>query len=228
MATIVLHGSLAEQFGERFELMIESAGEGLRALFCQVKGFQQAIANGNYFVEINGKESSMATFEQDAKERLPRDAEVHICPEAEGGGKWGQIIIGVIMVVVGALTSWAGGAALISAGIGMIAGGIAQLLMKPPKFDMSQSDNQSKSTSFTNLANISPQGAHVPIAYGYLEVGSVVISQSIESYDLKTASDDNGGKTEYRREYHPPFPFHQQAPANTDEVRAKNFKLVKA
>lgn len=90
MATIVLHGSLAEQFGERFELIIESAGEGLRALFCQVKGFQQAIANGNYFVEINGKESSMATFEQDARERLPRDAEVHICPEAEGGRQMGS------------------------------------------------------------------------------------------------------------------------------------------
>lgn len=107
----------------------------------------------------------------------------------------------------------------------MIAGGVAQLLMKQPSFNTSQSDSQSKSTSFTNLANISPQGAHVPIAYGYLEVGSVVISQAIESYDLRNAS-TAAARIRPSRQYTAPVPYNGKTPADTDDVRAHNYKLV--
>jgi|GEM_PF-4662022 len=51
----------------------------------------------------------------------------------DGHGKSiGQIVVGIVLIVVGALTSWAGGTLLIQAGIGLVIGGLAGLLIKPP------------------------------------------------------------------------------------------------
>ncbi|SUO95287.1 tail assembly protein [Suttonella ornithocola] len=226
MATIKLYGSLAAQYGEQFDLAIDSAAEGIRALCCQLKGFQQALTNGAFFMRIDEQDIEPDKVETQLHASINSDSVIHLVPEFAGGGRWGQIILGVVLVVVGVLGSEFGLTPLVSAGIAMIAGGVMQLLMKPPSFQQSQSDNASRSTSFTNLDNISPQGAHVPVAYGYLEVGSVVVSQSIESYDLAAEADKPVGTINYRREYFTPVPHNGKQPADTDDIRAQNYKLV--
>ncbi len=49
MATIVLHGNLAV-FGGPYKRTVATPAEAIRALCFQLKGFQQAIAKGNYHI----------------------------------------------------------------------------------------------------------------------------------------------------------------------------------
>ncbi|SUB58960.1 Phage-related protein, tail component [Phocoenobacter uteri] len=87
------------------------------------------------------------------------------------------------MIVVGVFTSWAGGVALIATGIGMIAGGVAQMLTKTPEMGQSNDTEKKQSTHFSNLSNMTAQGRPVPLAYGKIRTGSLVISQGVETVD---------------------------------------------
>ena len=53
MAKIRLYGDL-KQYGDKFDMNIETAAEGLRGLCCQIKGLQQRIIDGWFRVRING------------------------------------------------------------------------------------------------------------------------------------------------------------------------------
>lgn len=237
MITIRLYGALGASYGARFDLAIDTAAEGIRALCCQFDGLQRVLADGAYFVRV----ARRAVTGDNAAERLHdqlQDGDViHIVPEMAGGGKFGQIVVGAVLVVAALWTGgWslsgltALGSATFAGGVSLVLGGIAQLLIKPPNYDLAQSGNGSRSSAFTNLDNISPQGAHVPVAYGYLEVGSVVVSQSIESYDLAEEAAKPGGAISYRREYHAPVAVDARhvPDAGDDDVRARNYKLVVA
>lgn len=233
MITIRLYGLLAAEYGKRFDLAIDTAAEGIRALCCQFDGLQRKIAEGAYFVRVARRDLCAEDASERLHDRLADGDVIHIVPEMAGGGRAGQIIAGVVLIVAGIWTGGstsAYGAALIAGGASLVLGGIAQLLIKPPSYDFAQSGNSSRSSAFTNLDNISPQGAHVPVAYGYLEVGSVVVSQSIESYDLKEQAAKGSGAVAYRREYHAPVPVDgQHVPdGNNDDVRARNYRLVVA
>lgn len=237
MITIRLYGLLALEYGKRFDLAIDTAAEGVRALCCQFDGLQRQMAEGGYYVRIARRAVTADNAGERLHDRLHDGDVIHIVPEMAGGGKFGQIILGAVLIV-GAL--WTGGwslsgltalgSATFAGGVSLVLGGIAQMLVKPPSYDLAQSSNTSRSSAFTNLDNISPQGAHVPVAYGYLEVGSVVVSQSIESYDLGDEAAKPSGVVSYRREYHAPVPVDAQhlPDATVDDVRARNYKLVVA
>lgn len=231
MATVVFYGDLRERYGSRFDLCVETAGEAIRALYMQLDGLKQHLINGAYFVRVAKRDVTEGNVEDRLHRKLDDNDVIHVVPEAAGGGKFGQIIAGVIMIVVSFYCPPAAatlGSALCSAGVALVIGGIAQLLTKPPSFDLKQGSDSSKSSSFTNLDNISPQGAHVPVAYGYLEVGSVVVSQSIESYDLKEQSEKREGDIEYLRKYFEPVPVDDEhVPDNADDlVRQYSYKLI--
>ncbi|MBV7434464.1 tail assembly protein [Cardiobacteriaceae bacterium TAE3-ERU3] len=237
MATVVFYGDLRERYGSRFDLCVETAGEAIRALYMQIDGLKQHLIKGAYFVRVAKNNVTESNAEDRLHGKLNDDDVIHVVPEAAGGGRFGQIIAGAVLIVAGYLVTglsygWAApvGGAMINLGIGLIAGGVAQLLIKPPSYDTKQGSDSSKSSSFTNLDNISPQGAHVPVAYGYLEVGSVVVSQSIESYDLKEQAEKPTGGYSYTRQYFAPTPVDgSHVPDySDDDVRAHNYKLVVA
>ncbi len=143
MITIVFHGGL-RKFGRRFNLHAASPAEALRALFLQIDGLREYVAERHYQVRAGGHDCS----EADIKDVLADGSRkiVHIVPRVAGAGKNGglQIVIGVVLIAA----SWyAGGAAgwgyLGAAGYGMatmafmmgasmILGGVSQMLTKPP------------------------------------------------------------------------------------------------
>lgn len=226
MAVVMLYGDLRE-FGNRHQLAVNSAAEAIRALTIQIEGLRAKLSQGGYFVRIAKHDVSPESIETDIHREINDDDVIHIVPEAAGGGRFGQILVGIALIVASFYVPMAGWAAqaVLASGISLTVGGIAQLLIKPPSFNASQGSDQSRTSSFTNLDNIAPQGAHVPIAYGYLEVGSVVISQSIESYDLTAAK--SAGEVNYVRRYHQPVPYQGNSPnAADDEVMAHNYTLV--
>lgn len=183
LKTIKLYGVLAKKFGKQFKFDVANTREAMRALSTQVPGFEKfmlhAHEQGLTFAvwqddeNINEKQLDMNT-----------DASViKVVPKIIGaGGDNGvlQTILGAVMVVVGVVAMAYGqawGANLVGAGIGMVVGGIAQMLM--PKIDNTQdenSDGNKANKGFGGAVTTVAQGNPVPILYGQREVGGFIAS----------------------------------------------------
>lgn len=192
MITVCLYGGLRE-YGRRFDLFVSSPAEALRALFTQLPGLRERVRQGFFQVRFKGMDQTEETVAEQFGR--PESGILHIVPRVAGAGKNGawQIVAGVVLMVVGyftfgATSAW--GASLISAGMGMAIGGVAQMLTKPPKLDMEQRGARAgRNTAFSNLDNTAAQGQPVPLAYGRVYCGSRVVSQGVESRRLDSAGD---------------------------------------
>jgi len=130
---------------------------------------------------------------QDYKE-LGGDSDIRIAPIMEGAKKAGmfQTILGAVMVVAGIVVSglsagWASpvGGAMISAGIGMAAGGIYQMLSPQPKGLQGRDDPDNKpSYAFGGAVNTLAMGNSVALLYGEREIGGAIISAGIVAEDI--------------------------------------------
>ncbi len=233
MATIRLYGDL-QDFGKRFDFDVKTASEGLRALFTQIDGLQKRILEGGYFVRVAKKDVTDKTIEKDMTRELTDKDVIHIVPEIAGAGKFGSIILGAVMIVaafytgglsLGALSISSGTLAM--AGVGLVLGGVAQMLAPQPKFGDTDNTDKSRSSSFSSLGNSTAQGSCVPVAYGEMMIGSKVISQSIESYKISGDIEKKPAKVlSQDRVYHTPIPFDVYSiDSDDDSVIAQNYTL---
>lgn len=186
MVNVRFYGSL-KQFGAEFRLDCKTPAEVVQALTSQIPKLRQFIQQGLFTVRVGREYLDNRYLEQGLNQHLKEDATVHFTPVLKGSKKAGlfQTIVGAVMVVVGAFTSWAGGAALIAGGIGLIAGGVAQMLTKMPSMSTGKDAERKQSTSFSNLSNMAAQGRPMPLAYGRIRVGSLIISQGVETMDIE-------------------------------------------
>ena len=191
LKTIKLYGVLAKKFGKEFRLEVENTREAMRALCVQITGFEHfmlhAHEQGLRFAVFQDKQN-IGESELD----MHTDAKViKIVPRVVGaGGDNGvlQTILGAVMVVVGIVMNVyvpGSGAPLIGAGIGMMVGGIAQMLM--PKIDNTQDQNQDGNKAnkgFGGAVTTVAQGNPVPVLYGQREVGGFIASAGQYPEDL--------------------------------------------
>lgn len=186
MVNVRFYGSL-KQFGSEFRLDCKTPAEVVQALTSQIPKLRQFIQQGLFTVRVGREYLDNRYLEQGLNQHLKDDSTVHFTPVLKGSKKAGlfQTIVGAVMVVVGAFTSWAGGAALIAGGIGLMAGGVAQMLTKMPSMSTGRDAEKKQSTSFSNLSNMAAQGRPMPIAYGRIRVGSLIISQGVETMDIE-------------------------------------------
>ena len=188
MVTVRFYGDL-KQFGTVFKLDIGSVPEAIRALVTQIPGLREHIEKGSYKVRVDGKYIGDEGVHSEVSSTL------HLTPVVKGAGKNGgllQVVVGIVMIVAAVfyppLAPYA--AAMISAGTGLVLGGLAQLLTKMPKAEGFKDSDDLKSSSFSNLANMTAQGAPVPLIYGKMMVGSKVLSQGVRS--VYSGSDGDG------------------------------------
>lgn len=186
MVNVRFYGSL-KQFGTEFRLDCKTPAEVVQALTSQIPKLRQFIQQGLFTVRVGREYLDNRYLEQGLNQHLKDDATVHFTPVLKGSKKAGlfQTIVGAVMVVVGVFTSWAGGAALIAGGIGLMAGGVAQMLTKMPSMSTGKDVEKKQSTSFSNLSNMAAQGRPMPLAYGRIRVGSLIISQGVETMDIE-------------------------------------------
>ena len=186
MVNVRFYGSL-KQFGTEFRLDCKTPAEVVQALTSQIPKLRQFIQQGLFTVRVGREYLDNRYLEQGLNQHLKDDSTVHFTPVLKGSKKAGlfQTIVGAVMVVVGAFTSWAGGAALIAGGIGLMAGGVAQMLTKMPSMSTGKDAEKKQSTSFSNLSNMAAQGRTMPLAYGLIRVGSLIISQGVETMDIE-------------------------------------------
>ena len=189
LKTIKLYGVLGKKFGKEFKLAVESTREAVKALSVQVPGFEQfmltAHEHGLTFAVFQDDENiseDQIDFETGAKV-------IKIVPKVIGAGGDGgviNLILGAVMVVVGA---WTGQAWLVGMGIGMVAGGVAQMLT--PKVD-AQDQNQDGNKSnfgFGGAVTTIAQGNPVPILYGQREVGGFIVNAGQFAVDTFSSAD---------------------------------------
>lgn len=195
LKTIKLYGILAKKFGKEFRLDVENTREAMRALSVQLPGFEHfmlhAHEQGLEFAVFQDKQNiSESEIDMATKAKV-----IKIVPRVMGAGGDGgiiQTILGAVLIVVGVLvtigTLGGGaplGAALIGAGIGMMIGGIAQMLM--PKIDNTQDQNQDGNKSnfgFGGAVTTIAQGNPVPVLYGQREIGGFIASAGQYPEDL--------------------------------------------
>lgn len=183
LKTIKLYGILAKKFGKEFQLDVASTREAMRALCAQVPGFEKfmihAHEHGLAFAVWQDKHN-IAASEID----MHTDASViKIVPRVIGAGGAVQAILGAVLVVVGVLVTvgtlgggGALGAALIGAGVGMMVGGIAMMLMPKIENQDQNQDGNRANNGFGGAVTTVAQGNPVPVLRGRREVGGFIVS----------------------------------------------------
>jgi len=191
MKIIELHGVLRDKFGQYFTLDVQTAHEATYALGCQLPEFRQFMLDA----EDNGM--AFAVFADDDNLSVDdidciTDAEViHIVPRLIGSGVGDilQLVAGAILIGVGMLNplGWAVATttALTGAGIGLMVGGIAGLLMPTPTLDNQDRDGNRANKGFGGAVTTVAQGNPVPILYGERDIGGFYASAGIYSEDDK-------------------------------------------
>lgn len=193
MVNVRFYGSL-KQFGSEFRLDCKTPAEVVQALTSQIPKLRQFIQQGLFTVRVGRDYFDNRYLEQGLNQKLKDDATVHFTPTLKGskrGGLFG-VIAGVALIatafalyplgfsVIGANAAWMVG----GVGASMLLGGVAQMLTKMPSMSTGKDAEKKQSTSFSNLSNMAAQGRPMPLAYGRIRVGSLIISQGVETMDI--------------------------------------------
>ncbi|MDA8500471.1 MULTISPECIES: tail assembly protein [unclassified Citrobacter] len=194
LTTIRLYGALGARFGRVHKMAVQTSAEAVKALCVNFDGLEEylrnAQQNGMTFAVFRGKRNIGI---EDYKE-LSGTSDIRIAPIMEGSKKAGvfQTILGAVMIVAGIVVTglsygWASpvGGAMISAGIGMMAGGIYQMLSPQPKGLQGRDDPDNKpSYAFGGSVNTLAMGNPVAVLYGEREIGGAIISAGIVAEDI--------------------------------------------
>jgi predicted phage tail protein len=192
---IKLYGKLAKFIGHRvLEADVATAAEAVRFLLANWPEAEAHMNDQHYRVSIG-------TYDIDLEElhHPAGAAPISFVPVVAGAGAVGRIIAGIALIALSfGIASLAAGAALagsfsgfalqavafgtqagLIAGVGLVVGGVAQLLTPTPKISQDEGDPR-KSFSFSGIQNTNRAGVPVPVVYGETLVGSVVISAGID------------------------------------------------
>lgn len=194
MVNVRFYGSL-KQFGSDFRLDCKTPAEVIHALTSQIPKLRQFIKQGLFTVRVGRDYFDNRYLEKGLSQKLKDDAVVHFTPTLKGskrGGLFG-VITGVALIagalalgplgfsVIGANAAWMVG----GLGASLLLGGVAQMLTKMPSMSTGKDADKKQSTSFSNLSNMAAQGRPMPLAYGRIRVGSLIISQGVETMDIE-------------------------------------------
>ena len=197
---IKLYGKLAEFVGHKeFQVKVESVGKAVSFLIHNFPELEAHMSPKYYQVKVGN-------YEIDKEEiHYPiGNEDIHFIPVISGSGGLGKALAGIALIGIaiaapgaafgagGALGFGAvGGGFSVAAlagniGIALVLSGVSEMLFplpKPQKFE--SEDNPQLSFSFSGVQNTSRAGTPVPIVYGEIFTGSVVISAGIDTNQVE-------------------------------------------
>lgn len=208
MNTIHLHGAL-RAFGGPFTLDVRTPAEAVRALCHLRPGFEHALRRGTFRV-IRGPRRKGQHLDQ-SELGINLAGALHLVPVPRGAKNQGgaKVVIGVALIAVAAVLTFgaggfAGGAAATGGllglsgatattvgglvintafglGLSLTLTGVSTLLSPQPKSRTNNETEQERSYLFGGAQNTTEQGVAVPLIFGRIRTGSVVISASLEA-----------------------------------------------
>ena len=190
---VKLYGELAKFVGHKeFEVEVNTVGKAESFLVHNFPGIE-AYMNPKYYQVKVGK------YDIDKNELgYPIGKEdIHFIPVISGRGDLGKVVLGAVLIGI-AVASGGTGLALGAGGFGFTGGTLAAIggnigialvlsgvsgmlfpLPEPQKF--SSEEDPQLSFSFSGVQNTSRAGTPVPIVYGEIFTGSVVISAAVDN-----------------------------------------------
>jgi predicted phage tail protein len=195
MRTIRVYGRLARFLGRRaFLAEVSSAAEAVRFLLANFPQVERHMADQHYRVSVGDR-----AVDADHLHEPAGGSDIAIVPVIGGAGAVGRIVAGVALVAAAFVIGqpWLGPLAfslITGVGASLALGGVAQLLTPVPrmagpgastsagiaKSARADDNDPRKNYSFSGIQNTSRQGVPVPVIYGEVIVGSVVISAGID------------------------------------------------
>jgi len=192
---IKLYGELAKFIGHKeFEVKAETVGKAVSFLIHNFPDIEAYMSPKKYQVKVGD-------YDIDEKEihHPVGGQDIHFIPVISGAGRGlGKFIVGAVLIGIavasggtglslgagGVFGFTGGGLAAIGGNLGLalVLTGVSEMLFplpKPP--DFSSEEDPQLSFSFSGVQNTSRAGTPVPIVYGEIFTGSVVISAAIDT-----------------------------------------------
>lgn len=205
---IKVYGKLAKHVGQQsFKAAVKSPAEAIRFLLANFPDLRGVMSEGDYKISVGRSELEIGDYPEYIHLPSASFEPIRIIPVIAGaGGGTGKILAGVGLIAASFLfpgaglfgaTSFFGGTAVaggILTGIGtavsaigasLVLGGVAQLMTPTPKLGetnsrgVDQESDPRRSFSFSGVQNVSRQGVPIPLIYGEVFTGSVVVTASL-------------------------------------------------
>ena len=194
---IKLYGELAKFLGQKtFEAEVHSAAQAMRFLVVNFPQLERHMADRYYKVSVGNWE---LTQEELTYPNGQEDIKIIPVIGGEGGRGVGRVLMGAALIGIGIASggaTFAGGsftgvgflggttAVLGNVGIALALTGIAEMLTPVPTISEMEQDPRN-SFNFSGIQNTSRAGVAVPVIYGEVLTGSVVISAGIETAQVE-------------------------------------------
>lgn len=197
MRIIKVYGRLAKFLGQRsFKAEVKTPAEAVRFLVANFPQLRAHMAEQHYKVSVGRIELEAGAHPEQLHYPTGEREPIRIVPVMAGAGAVGRIVAGVALIAASILFAPAGAlagglftlgsqAVPIVAGIGvsLVLGGVAQLLTPTQQMQggANSDGDPRKSYSFSGIQNVARSGVPVPVVYGEMLVGSVVISAGLST-----------------------------------------------
>ena len=202
---IILYGKLADFIGHK-ELdvnknTVKTPANAVRFLISNFKGVERHIIENNYTVKVGDNEISQEQM------LFPMGkSNIHFIPVIQGsGGGVGRVLGGIALVGLAFAT---GGASLsLTTGLTFKAGalggvfvskalvygggllalsGASQMLAPQPQTpDFQSTEDPRISFNFSGIQNVTRAGTPIPLVYGEIFTGSIVISAQVDTEQIQ-------------------------------------------
>lgn len=193
MITLHLSGQMAKDYGDSVVLDAKSPREAVLALSFQCPKYKDTLISNDWHIYV-GQGNDISEKELDMS--LGSVTDVYLLPRIQGANGAVNFVVGAVLFVIGAVLTYTGvgsplGVPLMSAGAGLMVGGIIQMTTKiPGAEDLSRdSVDQKASYLFSGPTNTATQGVAIPRGYGRMLVGSVVVSVALYAEQIGNFAD---------------------------------------
>lgn len=188
---IKVYGKLRQFLGQSyFEAAVKSPQQAMSFLINNFNGLQKHMSDQFYKIKMGGRVVSEESL------TMSGQGDIQIIPVATGGL---PIVLGAGLIGAGAyaatftsLTFVSGilATSLVTVGVSMVVGGIVDMLTPTnTASNISQVGDTDPSIrgsySFSGIQNISNSGVPIPIIYGLVYSGSILISSGVDTAQIQ-------------------------------------------
>ena len=198
---VKLYGELAKFVGHKeFEVQVDTVGKAVSFLIHNFPGIESYMSPKYYQVKVGNFD-----IDKDEIQYPVGKEDIHFVPAITGAGRgFGKILLGAALIGAAFLVpqglvlskgigtgfgfAKAGTLAkgLVYVGASLVLQGVTDLLFPLPQDNGFDSEQDPKlSFSFSGLQNTSRAGTPVPLVYGEIMTGSVVISAAIDTNQIE-------------------------------------------
>ena len=198
---VKLYGELAKFVGHKeFEVQVDTVGKAVSFLIHNFPGIESYMSPKYYQVKVGNYDIDKNEIDYPVGKE-----DIHFIPMISGAGRGmgkillGAVLIGIAIAAPGAVFGAGGGLGFGAAsggfslaavggniGIALVLSGVSDMLFplpEPQKF--SSEEDPQLSFNFAGVQNTSRAGTPVPIVYGEIITGSVVISAAVDTNQVE-------------------------------------------